>query len=118
MKTIALSVVLLLGITGLTPLSAQVKDDLKTAGDKTGDAAKVGAKDTVKGAKKVGHAVKTGTKDAAKDTEKGAKTVGHETKKGAVGTEKGVKKGTHKVAKVTAKGAEKVEGKTATPPKP
>jgi hypothetical protein len=100
MKIIALSVALLIGAAGLAPLSAQVKDDLKTAGEKTGDAVKVSAKDTAKGAKK-----------GAKATAKGAKKVGQ-----AAGT--GAKKGTHKVAKATAKGADKLAGKTETPPKP
>jgi hypothetical protein len=97
MKTIALAAVLALGVAGFTPISAQVKDDLKTAGDKTGDAVKDASKDTAHGAKK------------------GAKATGHEAKKLGKVTEKGFKKGTHKVAKETGKGADKVADKTETP---
>lgn len=68
------------------PLAAapQVKDDLKTAGEATKDAAKDGAHKTANGVKKAGRV-----------------------------TKRTVKKGTHKAAKATAKGADKVADKTS-----
>ncbi len=80
MKTIALSVVLLLGAAGLTPVFGQVKDDLKTAGDKTGDAVKDGAHETKTAAKKTGHVIKKDTVKGAKATEHGADKAGHVVK--------------------------------------
>lgn len=84
MKSIVICIGLLFG-TSVLSLAAmpQVKDDLKTAGSATKDAAKDGAHKTVHGVKKAGRA-----------------------------TKRTVKKGTHKAANATAKGANKVADKT------
>ena len=67
--------------TALTlPLRAQVKQDLKNAGEDTKDA-------TVVGAKKTGHAIK-----------KGATTSTHAVKDGATTSTHAVKSGVHKTA--------------------
>ena len=73
MRTIVLSIALILGTAACFPISAQVKDDLKTAGQGTKDAAKDGYKGSKKNVKKAGKVtkkeVKKGTNKAAKTTE-------------------------------------------------
>ena len=84
MKSIVICIGLLFGSAVLSVAAMpQVKDDLKTAGSATKDAAKDGAHQTAKGMKKAGRA-----------------------------TKRTVKKGTHKAAKATAKGADKLADKT------
>ena len=88
MKKIIVSTVFVLVTAGLS-LSAQVGQDLKSAGKNVKDATVTGAEKTGKGTKKAYHA-----------------------------TKKGVKKGTHKVAAGAEKGAGKVADKTSTTPAP
>jgi hypothetical protein len=101
MKSIALSFVLLFSAGGSICSYAQVIEDLKGAGSKTGDAVKDGARNTKNGVKKAGHAVETGTKKT-----------GHRLKKAGSATGNGVKRATHKAAKATEIGAGKVAAKT------
>jgi hypothetical protein len=75
MKTLSLSIALLFGAMTM-PVYAQVKQDLKNAGQDTTDAAKTGAK-------KTGHGIKKGATKSTDAVKDGATTSTHAVKKGA-----------------------------------
>jgi hypothetical protein len=69
MKTVSLSIALLFGAMSV-PVYAQVKQDLKNAGQDTGDAAKTGAK-------KTGHGIKKGATTSTHAVKKGVHKTGN-----------------------------------------